>query len=59
MVKSHPSIIMSSSRKHIDLGNQLDIEDHEIELLTQLVEVCAHWKIVARKVISSRELAKL
>lgn len=28
-------------------------------MLKQLVEMCAHWKSLARKVIKSRELCKL
>jgi hypothetical protein len=48
-------------RKHIETGRQLiEIgDDHQIEVLTAMVEVCAHWKNVARKVLGSRELAKL
>ena len=37
----------------------MEIEDVEVELLTHLVDLCAHWKSVARKILSSRELAKL
>ena len=46
-------------RKHIELASLLDIADREVDLLTQIVEICAHWKIIARKILSSRELAKL
>lgn len=46
-------------RKHIELASQLDIADREVDLLTQIVDLCAHWKVIARKILSSKELAKL
>ena len=46
-------------RKHIDQGILLDINDKELELLKKLVELCAHWKSLARKILKSRTLTKL
>lgn len=46
-------------RKHIEMGRTLDIADQELELLVALVDVCAHWKSVARKILASRQLAIL
>ena len=46
-------------RKHIDLGSQLEITDKELEALTCMIDTCAHWKSLARKLLKSRELSKL
>jgi len=43
-------------RKHIDVGIHLDINEKEIEVLKAIVEFCAHWKSMARKILKSREL---
>ena len=46
-------------RKHIEQGVQLDVSERDLEMLKALVEMCAHWKSLARKVLKSRELCKL
>lgn len=46
-------------RKHIDLGVQLDINDKEMEMLKNMLEMSAHWKSLARKILKSRVLSKL
>lgn len=37
----------------------MDVQGPEIEVLKCLVDLCAHWKMMARKVISAKELANL
>ena len=38
---------------------QLDIQDKEIDVLKSIVEMSAHWKSIARKILKSRELCQL
>jgi hypothetical protein len=55
----NPELNYEYLRKHIDLGMNLDIMDKEMDALRAIVEMCAHWKSLARKILKSRELAKL
>jgi hypothetical protein len=56
---NQPEYNYEAVRKQIDLALALDIDDKELDVLKQMVEICAHWKSLARKIINSRQLAKL
>jgi len=46
-------------RKHVELAALLDINDKELDLLNAIINMCAHWKSTARKVLNSRPLTRL
>lgn len=46
-------------RKHAELAGLLDINNKELDLLNAIINMCAHWKSIARKVLNSRPLTKL
>ena len=56
---NQPEYNYEAVRKQIEQAQGLEIEDKELEVLKQMVEICAHWKSLARKIINSRQLAKL
>ena len=46
-------------KNHIENGQSLEITDKDMRILKEIIELCAHWKSVVRKILKSRELAKL
>jgi len=46
-------------KNHLEAGQNYDIDDKDMRILKELTEYCAHWKFMARKILKSRELAKL
>jgi hypothetical protein len=47
-------------RKHIQLGIDLEVEDSkDLDILKGIVDMCAHWKSIARKVLKIRPMVKL
>lgn len=53
----NPEFTYEYVRKHIQLGEELDVEEnniYKITLLKNIVETGAHWKSIARKIIKIR-----
>lgn len=45
-------------RKHIQEGEKLELEDEDLDLMKSLIEMTAHWKNMARKVLKTRTIIK-